>query len=350
MFKGVSLVKTCPLVLCVLLALSFSIAYGEGPDDPRIPGVGVSTVFEGLRAKALLNTQGYAFSISPDENWIVTASAYPAGVINLFYIPSLGKLTYQADPEDIFKGWFPNCFSQDSSKFYFGKLVAPLDPGMSAINLQEMNDPPRSGSFENYFLGSRKQYKNKEGAVVDSWYRLGQDEGEFGESDWSFDGSTLYKTSCEGNKTYLIAGDTKNEIDFSAAVKFFVDERKAAVSDFSAMAKDSPNASDKDLSSLIADLTPDPSKLEIILDELSVSPDGKFIACVATVYEGSSRSGGASYGVIIPLGERPLAAHPFSKNVYHKIIWSRDSKRIYYYAQAVPGGGNGTVYKLELGI
>jgi hypothetical protein len=86
----------------------------------------------------------------------------------------------------------------------------------------------------------------------------------------------------------------------------------------------------------------------VILDKLSVSPDGKSLAAVATIYRGTVGVAGAPYGVLVPLDRGQLCAHPFAQNVYHKMLWTSDSKAFYYYAQPQAGTGNGTVHRQVL--
>jgi hypothetical protein len=43
-----------------------------------------------------------------------------------------------------------------------------------------------------------------------------------------------------------------------------------------------------------------------------------------------------------------FVAHPFSAYNYGKAMWSKDSQRLYYYAQPGAGTGEGTVHKLIL--
>ncbi len=84
------------------------------------------------------------------------------------------------------------------------------------------------------------------------------------------------------------------------------------------------------------------------LDQLSVSPDRKRLVAVATVYRWQVGLAGRPYGVLIPLDRRKYEAHPFAVNVYGKILWSSDSKPVYYCAQPEVGPGNGTVHRLAV--
>ncbi len=88
--------------------------------------------------------------------------------------------------------------------------------------------------------------------------------------------------------------------------------------------------------------------LFVNLDRLSASPNNKYIACIANICQKGFDGLGGNYGIIIPLEDKKLTAYPFSKNVYHKILWAKDSQNIYYYAQPVAGSGNGTIYKLNI--
>lgn len=84
----------------------------------------------------------------------------------------------------------------------------------------------------------------------------------------------------------------------------------------------------------------------ITLGDLSVSPGGDLVAAVANVSAGGS---GRRYGVVIPLDRGGLAAFPFAEKVYGKLVWSLDSRRLYFYA-LTPSGRDGTVHRLDLDL
>ncbi len=129
-------------VVFLLSTASLSFSQNE-PKDPTIEGIGSFEIFENLRGINLWKMFGYAFSISPDENWIITMDTYPNKLINLFHIHSKRKWTYPLpDDESIFGQWFPNCFSEDSSKVFFGKLCAALDPSMTSLDFQRSKHIP----------------------------------------------------------------------------------------------------------------------------------------------------------------------------------------------------------------
>lgn len=341
-------------LLSVVLLLSISsLSFSQSElEDPTIGGIGNFEIFENLRGISFAKTFGYGFSISPDENWIIIIDTYPNKFINLFHIHSKQKWTYSLhDDENIVGQWFPNCFSEDSSKVFFGKLCAVLDPSMTSLDFQRSKHIPNMKNFEGSFLGFKGFQKNRKGEKVTSWWAQDQNEGEFGEITWSYDEVTLYETSRDDNKTYLISSHprVKKVVDFSILFEILNDKAASARVQFKKMInKKMPNKTPEEINDFLEKLMPSKAAVVVKLDHLSVSPNNEYIACIATIGQKGFIGLGKQYGIIIPLEDKKLTAYPFSKNVYQKILWAKDSQSIYYYAQPVAGSGNGTIYKLNI--
>lgn len=321
-----SVLKYFFLIIFSLFSISIFAA-----DDPRIEGLGKFKIFEALREQTPNPIFGYFFTISPDENWIANIgfqSDYYA--LNLFHIPTNRKWSYKLKIDHSIVGeWFPNCFSKDNSKMYFGKLTAPINPTMDKIDFKELTEVPDMESFEGSFLGFNGVVRNQDGEYAKSWWEGHNEEGKF---VWTYDNMNLYEAELENGRSYLkissgeLKDKIKKEINFSIVVDIYASEMKK-----------------------FRGYGVDESILIICLEDLSISPNGKFLAAIVTIYHGTLGFGGFPYGVLIPLEKPELIAYPFSRNVYDKAIWSNDSKRIYYYAQPAAGTGNGTVCRLEIG-
>ena len=349
--------KITIIFLIFFLILSPTIFSQEkGLDDPIIKGIGDIEIFEELQGKNLGQTFGYAFSISPDEKWIVTLDTYPNLILNLFHIPTKQKMNYPLNRNESFVGkWFPNCFSEDSSKIFFGNQIANITPSMNSLNFFSSENTPRLKNFEADFLNFEGFKKNHSGEIVKSWWELGQDEGEFGEIAWNNAGDKLFQTSRDNENTYLIisshTNDIKKPIDFSKLFEQINNTFSSLKNDFQKMLKNIPDKKPEDVENFINEIAPKRSSFAVLLNQLSISPDNKYLACIATIYEKQSIGfGGHIFGIIIPLENNIFLAYPFSKNVYHKILWSEDSQHIYYYAQPTSGGGNGTIYRLTVSM
>lgn len=300
-------------------------------DDPHIEGLGKFKIFEMLREQTPNPVFGYFFTISPDENWVANIgfrSDYY--ILNLFHISTNRKWSYEiSKTEHIVGKWFPNCFSEDSSKIYFGKLGAPISPNMDKIDFRESAEVPDMESFEGSFLGFNGTVRNQDSRYAKSWWHGHDEEGKYA---WTHDNMNLYETELENGRSHLrissgeLKDKIKREINFSIVVDNYASERKKIIG-----------------------YGVDESSLILYLEDLSISPNGKFLAATVTIYHGTLGFGGVPYGVLIPLEKPELIAYPFSRNVYGKAIWSNDSKKVYYYAQPKAGSGNGMVCRLEIG-
>jgi hypothetical protein len=347
---------TMVYLISVFILCPTSFSQEKGLDDPIIKGIGDIEIFEELQGISLGKTFGYAFSISPDESWIVTIDTYPDLILNLFHIPTRQKMNYPLNSNESLVGkWFPNCFSQDSSKIYFGDQIANISPSMGSLNFRPSKNIPRLENFEADFLNFEGFKKNRLGEIVKSWWGLDQNEGEFAKIAWNKAGDKLFQTSRDNENTYLVISSHTNNIekpiDFSKLFEHIDNTFSSLESDFQELLKNMPDKKPEDLKNFLNKIASKRSSSAVLLDQLSISPNNKYLACRATIYGKKSIGfGGQIYGIIIPLEDDIFVAYPFSKNVYHKILWSEDSQHIYYYAQPTSGGGNGTIYRLTVSM
>ncbi len=335
------------LATLALLSLEFATgaAAAEHGASPLIPGAGRLRTFEALRGNPI-KAHGYLFTVSPNEKWLAAFRPH------LTLVDIATGRAWEAKPDpgppQLPPLWHPNCFSPDSSKLYLGDRVANLSPAMDALELRAVNDVPRMVMLEGEFLQSRSQRRDRQGKQVTSWWELLQEEGRSGRIAWS--ATTLYEAAEQGQikSTFLIMTPPGRKRGVSYKRLFALKDEEAK------------EMADKLRSSSLADradelealLKVDPRSAVVRLQSLSVSPDGRLLAAIATLYRGEVGYGEAEYGVLIPLSKGGLMAHPFARDVYGKLIWSRDSRRLYFYARAVAvaGGGHGTVHQLELDL
>lgn len=312
------------LPLCVLLCLG---AYGEAGDE-LIEGVGEIESFESLRGDFSHSLYGdYYFSLSPDESWLV-------GNRRLLHLPS----QRQWDLADADLGSLPNCFSADSTTLLGAASALTLDPGMAEIRPRPMPERNPSLFSEGAFLDSENMSRGPSGEPLARWWerenRWRSDRGE-----WIRSATTLYEAaqSEHHRSSFLILTPpgTRKGISYAPAIAYWRDyfaRMNAEVGNtelgvrFEALRKESERLA---------------LELPYQLDHLAISPDGKFLAAI----------GGPTmpnHGFLIPLDRGGLAAYPFAKNVYGRMIWSRDSKRLYFLAQPIARAGNGTVHRLTI--
>lgn len=79
-------------------------------------------------------------------------------------------------------------------------------------------------------------------------------------------------------------------------------------------------------------------EISISLERLSPSPDGKWLAVIVDPYHTywfPFTSGNIPYGALINPKEKRLKPIRFAKHISGQMIWSNDSKRLYFYANDV---------------
>ena len=283
-----------------------------------LPGLPRPDVYEALRGDPA-NNSGYFFSVSPDEEWIaVMLHGRSAPLLCVRVLHRQSQKTWDAPLADWdFKG-FPDCFSRDSRRIVLTGRVAELGASMRALEFTDLADgtaPPCT------LLG---------------FPAVGGDQAmEWGTVASNGEGTT-YESLTEGQVETSVLRITppgrSQKVDFSPLLDVDRERLDAAA------AKVPP-----EMARLLQDQAKEPAIVQ--LEQLAVSPDGKCLAAVATIYRGQVGFAGRPYGVLVPLDHGHLVAHPFAQCVYGKILWSGDSKAVYYYAQPQVGTGNGTVHR-----
>jgi WD40-like Beta Propeller Repeat len=322
-----------------------------------MPSVGEVQVFEelGNNLKGLLG--GYFFSVSPDERWV---AAIVNGTIAIEYLPT-AQVWRQPIPGHSFGPLYAGCFSSDSKKLYYesvfdapGWWVARLDPAMSRLELVGFaKQPPATHFSEGSFSGDDGLKRNLQGERVGhlsskGWSSDGKtfySAEELGYGEWSPDGKTFYKTSERGGKIVdgiqIYPSGRTVAVDYSLLKKVLAENKRESLTQ--TRANLSPEMAEFFKNFKVEDILNEYLQREVRLDELSISPDGELIAASAT-FEDSNEY----IGVLLVRKGEAFVAHPFAAYYYGKAMWSKDSQRLYYYAQPGASTGEGTVHKLIL--
>ena len=357
------------IVAAVLLtgfsALSLPVQ-AQGNTAYKLPPAKAYQTFEQLRASpGPRQAYGYYFAVSPDERWIASLSdsTRDGNVLTVVHAPSGAKWQHTFTPQtgSVVRNWFPNCFSPDSGSIVYGSLVAKLAEKMPVLSFDPFK-PDTSELKRGTFLGFNGRLKNAAGEEVKFWSGLSQSEGEEGNIAWSLDGRTLYESAIGEEQKFSSLKRTPSgkidQIDYSRLVSLHEFEQKKPI----AQAREEV-LKDKSLSAEMRQLRErefvQTEKMfagskKIRLGNLTVSPNGQYLAGIASIAAEEMGFGGQKYGVIILLAGDRLQAYPFDTPVYGQMIWSRDSQSLYFYSQSElvggggDGGGNGTVRKLQL--
>lgn len=316
-----------------LIPVASAHAQATRPSSRARPVAPQPTAFEALRGTPF-NPNGYFFSVSPDEAWIVVVGPDRSHGTTLQVLHRSSAKTWHAPIADMPFEDFPDCFTDDGRRIVLFGEAAELSPSMDALAFRAL---PRGETPTRTFLGYPKRLLGGHGRPRRGWLGIPQAEGEFGDVAWSDDGVRYTSLADDGANSRLCIEPPGRDhvIDYSAVLDAERDLVAAAAAElppeFAAVLQ-------RDLDT--------PATLR--LAQLSVSPDGKCLAAIATLFRGSVGFAGRPYGVLIPLDRGKHTARPFAKNVYGKILWSSDAKALYYYAQPQAGTGNGTVHRLEV--
>jgi hypothetical protein len=322
-----------------------------------MPSVGEVQVFEELGNNLPQLLGGYFFSVSPDERWV---AAIVNDMVAIEYLPT-GQVWRQPILGHSFVRLHVGCFSSDSKKLYYesafvapGWWVARLDPAMPRLELVGFaKQPPATHFSEGSFLGDDGLKRDLQGERIGhlsskGWSPDGKifySAEELGYGEWSPDGKTFYKTRERGGKIVdgiqIYPSGRTVAVDYSLLKKVLAENKRKSLTQ--ARASFSPEMAEffKDLK--VEDIVKEYLQKEVRLDELSISPDGELIAASATFGDSNE-----PIGVLLVRKGEAFVAHPFSAYNYGKAMWSKDSQRLYYYAQPGAGTGNGTVHKLIL--
>lgn len=327
-------IHTLPALAALVVVVSAQAQGKRRSASAGTPGLPQPQVFEALRGSPE-NPNGYFFSVSPDEEWIAVLGLERSRDTSLRVLHRRSGKTWDTSVSDTPLEGFPDCFTADGRRIVLAGAAAELSPTMGALELRPLarGDAPRCT-----FLGFPARLLGGSGRERRSWISVPQAEGEFGEVAWS-EGGVRYASFDDGNDASswlrVEPPGRRQDVDFSAVLDAERDRLRAAAAKLPA----------RFAAALRAD---GDTRATVRLAQLSVSPDGKHLAAVATVFRGSVGFGGRPYGVLIPVGGGDHAARPFAINVYGKVLWSSDARVVYYYAQPEVGTGNGTVHRLEV--
>ncbi len=318
----------------VLLVGAVSALRSQGPDMPDIPlsacnpvcpGVGKVRAFEGLRGESL-KYDGYIFSVSPNEEWIV---AFGLGSdVRVSHIPT-GKTWTGRTPALEYgqQDWHANCFSRDGNQLFYSRYVVALTPGMSALGFRPV-DHPAPG----YLLGDTTRPPDPDGQ---------------GKAAWSAD----RRVGCEavGDQVRITPPGKLQTIDFSEPDRGEREDTEQVLKSMegllSQVAKEQGKEKAEEGRKAFRDLAQETSRWPRELKQLAVSPDGRYLAAIAEKSENGYFP--SSEGLLISLRHQPPVAHRFAVNVFSKIFWAAHGSRIYFYAQPTSNEGNGTIYQLD---
>ncbi len=312
--------------------------YAEGGARARVaaPAAGAGgpvDVFEPLRGR-LTPSHGYFFAVSADEEWLaVVHAAAPGEQHRVVVLHQPTNKVWSAARDEWLLGAIPDCFSADSQMLVLGRFAAPLDPSMSALQfVEDAND-----DIELAFLGMPEIVAGRRSGAQDRWVSLSQREGEFGELARSAQG-VVFEERADGadehSKLRIRPPGEDRVVDYTPVLDA---DRKRLLK---AAAAQPP-----ELGAILKEHADTPATMR--LAQLAVSPDGKTLAAVATLYRGQVGFAGRRYGVLISLGSDRIVAQPFADNVYGKIVWSRDGGGVYFYKQS-DDGSDGTVHRLTI--
>ncbi|HVG10923.1 MAG TPA: hypothetical protein VNM67_24685 [Thermoanaerobaculia bacterium] len=252
-----------------------------------------ATVFEELRGPARSSLDApLFFGVSPDEEWVaVFQSTLHTEIVKATHVPT-GK-TSKAVHAGAGGNWWVDCFSPDGGMLYMGKEAASLVPGAGELFFK-----PRASVGGGTSLAGRKGSQQAALQALNATDKGGQGK---------------------------VAS-----VDLAPVIE--MDQKRTA----------GPALAERVFGKVVLGMgSPDRDFEGGFLEQLSLSPDGKLVAGIAHV------EGTESYGVVIPLEQRPLVARPFARNLVGRLVWSRDSRRIWFYARP-DHSVEGTVYRVEV--
>jgi hypothetical protein len=348
-----------------LLALAFAWVECIARGDTVGADLGRVEAFAELSAELYYESQGYFFSVSPDERWIVVVVRAPQEAVWVVHEPTRKKWIYETrirrDPRGVqlvphvggLGHWYPNCFSEDSSRLYLGDFSASLSPEMASLSFER--DPARKDleALQGYFLGFRGEIRNRSGTLVSSWRAWSPRDRLT--ITWGPSGSVLYEVVGwpeQGNRIRVTPPGVTRLIDFGPLVetqeRIFRQESEARLNA-------DPTSERRRIEEYVrekrASFVEDQLKRTQV-KELVVSPNGRWLAANASL-----QGGAVGDGVLIALDEDPFRARLYSPHldgVLGKPIWSADSQRLYFLGRTHEDIGPAeqknveTVYRLHL--
>jgi hypothetical protein len=323
---------------------------GPGPCEPVCAKAGTAHEFAGMRAEwGVTSSFGHDFTISPDEQWLAQFIIVPSPEsMRLVHTPT-GKAWTVPLPADLpAMSWVPDCFTPGA--LHQGPYVVELNPQSPVLQFRRAASAtaaatgPATPQPPGSFLGSLQVLRDRTGAPVRSWDQLNSQDGEDGKMTWSRDGRTRYEVHSpaedKDDLLFVTPPGKASAVDYAIVHDYEEQELRSLTQATAKQAGDRPSGN---VEKLMRDAM---QATATKLGQLSLSPDGRTLAAIAT--RPILGFGGASYGIVIPLRTGKLTAHVFAVNVSGKILWANNSRRIYFSAQPIPGGGNTTVYRLDL--
>ena len=362
-----ALVKSC-ITGAVLVAVLFVLCAAASAQSAlvyKLPPAKAFQTFDSLRGSPK-QTGGYYFAVSPDERWIATVGDTTTGGTNVMTVVHAAtgakwQHTFTAQTGSVVNNWFPNCFSQDSGSIVYSSFIAKLAENMPELSFGPFKPDP-SELKRGTFLGFNGRLKNAVGEEVTSWRGLSQSEGEEGMITWSSDSRVLYQVITDDAQKYSSLTRTPSgktdQVDYSRLLSIVEAEQKETLTQMredalrdKSLSAAMLQANERDIAQM-KELFGGAKKIR--LSNLAVSPNGQYMAALASISAEEMGFGGRSYGVVISLTSDRLVAYPFDVPVYGQMMWSRDAKALYFYSQSElaggggDGGGRGTVRKLQL--
>lgn len=326
-----------------LLLLSAATLTPGCRQDPAAPALTLpkAQIYESLRGNPFAQHE-YRFAVSPDEVWLAAIPIWGSGrdVLRILHRPT-GR-TWDAElplPSDGAGRWFPACFSRDSQRVVLATVQAQLRPGMDRLVLRPL-EGPREARTTTCLDIPAEQRRPGPGLATRRWGLASMQE-RFGTVETSRDGRIRYEARTQGQAKSsfldITPGAKAQLVDHSRHALLLEQNRAEARK----LRQDAPPGI-KALGALLGVRDGDRA---VRLSRLCVSPDGKYLAAIASTSRGI---GDTSVGVIIPLDRGGLVAYPYAERVYGRVVWAADSGGFYFYAQSLEQGHRGTVHRLQL--
>jgi hypothetical protein len=259
---------------------------GPGPCEPVCAKAGMVHEFEGLRSEGVESSFGYHFTVSPDEQWLAQFTASP-GSMRLVHAPT-GKAWIVALPADLRETrWAPGCFTPGA--LHQGPYVVDLNPQSPVLQFRRAAPAtgPATAQPPGTFLGSPQVLRDRSGAAVRGWDQLNAQDGEQGEMTWSRDGRTLYEVhhpaADRDDLLFITPPGKASAVDSAIVHDYEEQERRSAIQ---AMAKHDPSLPIAELEKLMKGGAGGGMKL----DQLCLSPDGRYLAAIASTARPASAS------------------------------------------------------------
>lgn len=340
------------LSICVFTASADVV----GAAEPVLTETGTTEAFVEISAEDHREAKGFYFSVSPDEQWIVVVhekrfDGEPSRSNELelwtYHIPSRRKWVTEAGPTaypfggynypvrlNNFGDWYPNCYSEDSSRLYVGEFSAPLSAEMRELELQRDAAPKNLEAFGGFFLSLPSEFRTRHGIAASSWSTPGLDRFAIA---WGPGGRVLYEIvewRKNQNQIRVTPPGATRLVDFALLVQA---RGKLSVEEVEAAFEGTPTPQQREFANGVSELAGALDDLALTTTKLQdpvISPNGRWIAANTCFPNGFGC--GRGEGVLIDLEEDVFRARPYSapsESVWGAPMWSGDSKRLYFYGR-----------------